>query len=155
MTVRNTAMRRATTARITLPVILAATAITLTPTPASAAEGGDLENRSSVEMEYASFSGNGRVHRCQVWNDTLTARWADSENLACKQTALPPSREVVGSYDVDGFTFEDRPYVVSLQMPDLSYLQVQVGKGVWTKITDADRAICSGSTKPHCVVTIF
>lgn len=155
MPVRNTAMRRATTARITLPVILAATAITLAPTPASAAEGGDLENRSSVEMEYASFSGDGRVHRCQVWNDTLTARWADSENLACKQTALSPSREVVGSYDVDGFTFEDRSYVVSLQMPDLSYLQVQVGKGVWTKITNADRAICSGSTKPHCVVTIF
>ncbi|MEV8318489.1 hypothetical protein AB0Q95_30465 [Streptomyces sp. NPDC059900] len=154
MPVQNTALRRAT-ARITLPVILAAAAITLTPTPASAAEGGDLENRSSVEMEYASFSGGGRVHRCQVWNDTLTARWADSENLACKQSALPASREVVGRYDVDGFTFEDRAYVVFLQMPDLSYLQVQVGKGVWTKITNADRAVCSGSAKPQCVVTIF
>ncbi|MFH9070500.1 hypothetical protein [Streptomyces alboflavus] len=156
---------------VVLPVLLATTAAVLTPGSASSAPSeaspaaayGELVNRTNKQMEFASFSGNGRVHRCDVWNNTVDARRANFENLKCKQQPLDPGQDAGGpgdGGDVDGFTFERNAYSLHMMLPLPTIPPVIVSKGtkkkgVWTKITNVDDASCSGTgSKPACLVTI-
>lgn len=149
---------------VVLPVILAAGATVMTPGSASSAAAyGEVVNHTDKEMEFASFSGNGRHHRCDVWNNTVDARRANFENLKCKQQPLDPGQDAGGpgdGGDVDGFTFERNAYSLHMMLPvpGIPPVIVSMGtkkKGVWTKITDIDDASCKGTgSKPACLVTI-
>lgn len=145
------------TLRIVVPTVLAATAITLTSAPASAAAYGEVTNRTNKEMEYASFSGAGRIHRCDVWNDTRTARSANFRNLKCKQVALKPGKKARPEERRRGFTFERNSYHLYMQrVPKGRYVDMGVKKkDVWTKITNLDDAICkNAAVRPKCFVRI-
>ncbi|MFJ8546671.1 hypothetical protein ACIRFH_32775 [Streptomyces sp. NPDC093586] len=127
--------------------------------PAFTAAYGELRNNTRWTMEYASFSGSDRVHRCDVWNNSLTARQDSWKNLSCKQVALKAGGKAGGpGNDVDGFTFEDRAYDLYMQFGSGKNKEMRYmggfKKGVWTKITDIDDARCEplGSVA-RCYVT--
>ncbi len=127
--------------------------------PALAAAYGELYNGTRWTMEYASFSGSGRTDRCDVWNNSASARSDNWTNLSCKQVELKAGKKAGGpGNDVDGFTFEDRAYDLYMQfgIGDNKRMEYMGGfkKGVWTKITDIDNARCEPvGTVARCYVT--
>lgn len=162
---------RRTAVGIAVPMAAVASLMVLTPSgtaaanpggesgAAPAAAYGELRNNTRWTMEYASFSGSGRVHRCDVWNNSPSARKDNWTNLSCKQVELKAGQKAGGpGNDVDGFTFEDRAYDLYMQFGSGSNKEMRYmggfKKGVWTKITDIDDARCEtlGSVA-RCYVT--
>ncbi|QEU96284.1 hypothetical protein [Streptomyces kanamyceticus] len=160
---------RRTAVGIAVPMAAVASLLVLTPSGTAAADQGgasgvapaaaygELRNNTRWTMEYAYFSGN--AHRCDVWNNSLTARKDNWKNLPCEQIALKAGKKAGGpGDDVDGFTFEDRAYDLYMQFGsgDNKKMKYMGGfkKGVWTKITDIDNARCEtlGSVA-RCYVT--
>lgn len=116
---------------------------------------GRVNNVADSGM-YATFTlaGGTLPDQCVVWNGGGGSARSDISR-GCTPQKVPPGDSRGGRFsgeDVDAFTYEDRPYHLTIDDR-----RILVPRGVWTKISDLETATCRapvpGTVECHVVTT--